>query len=214
MGPRFFYLFCVFLLMAFSREAPLASTSVVHGPFLVERVVGGLEHPWSLAFIDEDEWLVTERSGRLRRVVDGQLQADPVAGVPEATAGGQGGLMDVVLHPDFAQNRQVYLSYSKARGDGLRTTAVGVGEWRDGRLDNYRDLFFSNAWSDKGQHFGGRIALDDDYLYLTIGDRGDRDRAQDRSDHAGSVVRLHHRRTHQTRATHAVSAQSLRRHAG
>lgn len=158
----------------------------------IETVVSGLEHPWSIAFLPESEMLITERPGRLRRVVDGKLDAQPIAGLPAIAAGGQGGLLDITLHPDFFRNRLVYLSYAAACDNGGRTTVVGRGEYRDGKLHDFAPVFVANACSDTGQHFAGRMLFDRaGYLYLTIGDRGERDRAQNGHDHAGTVLRLH-----------------------
>ena len=156
-------------------------------------VIQGLHHPWSVAFLPNDEWLITERRGTLRRVVDGVLQNEPVPGVPEVVAKGQGGLFDVLPHPDFADNHQLYLSYAKACGDGGATTAVGRGLYRDGQLRDFQDLFVAeSACTDTAKHFGGRIVIDDrGYLFVTVGDRGQRERAQDNSEHGGSVLRLH-----------------------
>ena len=158
----------------------------------IDTLVGGLEHPWSVAFLPDGEMLITERPGRLRRVVDGKLDGQPVAGLPAIAAGGQGGLLDIALHPDFTRNRQLYLSYAARCADGGRTTVVGRGEYRDGTLNGFAPIFVPYACGDTGQHFAGRMLFDrDGYLYLTIGDRGERDRAQNGRDHAGTVLRLH-----------------------
>jgi aldose sugar dehydrogenase len=157
----------------------------------VVTVATGLEHPWGIAFVPGGDILVTERPGRLRLIRDGQLVAAPIAGIPEVWARGQGGLMDVVLHPQFATNRLVYLSYSKP-GPAGATTAIARGRLEEGRLADVRDVFVAEAWGTRGQHFGSRIVFDrDGYMYLAIGDRGEMNRAQDRSDHAGGVLRLH-----------------------
>jgi aldose sugar dehydrogenase len=154
-------------------------------------VATGLEHPWGVAFLPGGDLLVTERPGRLRLIRDGRLVAEPLAGIPEVWARGQGGLMDVALHPGFAENRLVYLSYSKPGPRGA-TTAIARGRLEEGRLAEVRDVFVAEAWGTRGQHFGSRIVFDrDGFLYLSIGDRGEMQRAQDRSDHAGSVLRLH-----------------------
>lgn len=155
-------------------------------------LVEGLNHPWSLAFLpgEADEWLITERSGDLRRVSDGKLLDTPVTGVPEVVAKGQGGLFDVVPHPDFADNRRLYISYAKAC-DGGATTAVGHGLYADGELAQFQDVFIADACTDTAKHFGGRILFDnDDYLFITVGDRGQRERAQDTGGHGGSVIRV------------------------
>jgi aldose sugar dehydrogenase len=158
----------------------------------VATVVDGLEHPWGLAFLPGDEGiLVTERPGRLRLVRGGALQPQPIEGVPEVWAQGQGGLLDVALHPDFATNRLVYLSYSKPGPRGA-TTAVARGRLEDGRLAGTEDVVVADAWGTTGQHFGSRIVFGGDgYLYITVGDRGEPERAQDLRDHAGTTLRLH-----------------------
>lgn len=153
-------------------------------------VVTGLEHPWSAAFLPDGEVLITERTGQLRRVRGGELVREPVAGVPRVRVGGQGGLLDVVLHPRFAENRLVYLSYSKPV-EGGATTAVARGRYEDGRLHDVADVFVAEARGG-GRHFGSRLVFDrDGMLYVTIGDRGEMQRAQDLGDHAGTTVRLH-----------------------
>jgi aldose sugar dehydrogenase len=163
----------------------------LHHDFRVIPVVTGLEHPWSLAFLPDGSLLVTERPGRLRLVRDGILAPAPVAGVPEVWSSGQGGLMDVVLHPDFADNRLVYLSYSKPGPRGA-TTAVVRGRLAGDRLTGVEEVIEADAWSRRGQHFGSRLAFDPaGYLYITTGDRGEMGRAQDPTDHAGVTLRVH-----------------------
>ncbi|MCC1498378.1 PQQ-dependent sugar dehydrogenase, partial [Alcanivorax sp. 1008] len=160
--------------------------------FNSETVASGLEHPWSLAFLPDGEILLTERPGRLRSIVNNQLNEKPVSGAPKVAAHGQGGLLDVLLHPDFSDNRLIYLSYALPCPSGGNTTAVGRGEYRDGALHNFKQVIASRACGDKGQHYAGRMVFDQQgYLYLSIGDRGERDRAQNGKDHAGSILRLH-----------------------
>jgi aldose sugar dehydrogenase len=158
----------------------------------VATVVEGLEHPWGMAFLPGDEGiLVTERPGRMRIVRGGELVPEPVAGVPAVFARGQGGLLDVAVHPDFAANRLVYFTYSKPGPRGA-TTALARGRLEDGRLTGMQDVFVADAWSRAGQHFGSRIVFDRaGHVYLTIGDRGDPARAQNPRDHAGTTIRLH-----------------------
>jgi len=164
--------------------------------FRVVTVVDGLEIPWGMAFLPNGDMLVTERPGRLRIVRDGTLLPDPVAGVPEVFANGQGGLMDVVLHPDFAANRLVYLSYSKPVDDNS-TTAVVRGRFENDLLNDVEEIFEANT---RGRgHYGSRIAFDaDGYMFVSVGERqapsrGDLEAhpAQDLSNHHGVVVRLH-----------------------
>ena len=158
--------------------------------FRVTPLAEGLEHPWSLAFLPNGDALITERPGRLRIVRDGRLLAEPVPGVPEVAATGQGGLLDVRLHPDFADNRLVYLSYA-GRGEGGAGTEVARARFEDDALHDLEVLFVARPKSGGGRHFGSRLAFGPDgLLYITAGERGDSDRAQDLGDHAGSILRL------------------------
>jgi len=159
--------------------------------FRVVRLVEQLEHPWGLAFLPDGRMLVTERPGRLRVVANGRLAAKPVAGVPAVAATGQGGLLDVALHPRFAENGYVYLSYA-ARGDGGISTEVARGRLAGGRLEDVKVIFHQQPKGGGGRHFGSRLVFDrGGYLYITLGDRGEMERAQKPDDHAGSVIRLH-----------------------
>jgi glucose/arabinose dehydrogenase len=159
--------------------------------FRIVRVVEGLEQPWSLAFLPDGRMLVTEKAGRLRIVSQGKLDPKPVEGVPEVTVWGQGGLHDVVLHPQFQKNQLVYLAYA-ARGSDGAGTELARGRLAGNRLQDVQVLFRQSPKGRAGQHFGGRIVFDrEGYLYLTLGDRGERERAQRPDDHAGSVIRLH-----------------------
>ncbi|MDO3376737.1 PQQ-dependent sugar dehydrogenase [Geoalkalibacter halelectricus] len=154
-------------------------------------LVEGLEHPWGLAFLPDGRMLVTERPGRLRLIVDGELKSEPVAGLPEIVAVGQGGLLDIALHPRFADNHLVYFSYA-GRGEGGIGTEVARGRLVDNRLEDLEVIFSMEPKSNARQHFGSRLVFDrEGFLYITLGDRGEMDRAQVTDDHAGSVIRLH-----------------------
>ena len=158
--------------------------------FRLTVVASGLEHPWSLAFLPDGAMLVTERPGRLRVIRDGALDPTPVSGVPEVAATGQGGLLDVALHPRFRDNRLVYLSYA-GKGRGGTGTEVARGRLSEGRLEDLEILFAVRPKSRGGRHFGSRLAFGaQGHLYVTTGERGDPDRAQDPGDAAGSVIRL------------------------
>tara|TARA_R100000005_G_scaffold95556_2_gene77490 strand:+ start:4904 stop:6076 length:1173 start_codon:yes stop_codon:yes gene_type:complete len=160
-------------------------------------VVDGLVRPWSMAFLPGGDMLVTEQPGRLRIVREGRLLERPVSGVPEVFYKGQGGLLDVVLHPDFASNRLVYLSYAKPLADEESTTAVVRGRYADGALSEVEEIFVAQS---RGRgHYGSRLAFDDKgYLFISIGDRqvpptGDLSAhpAQQLADHHGVIIRLH-----------------------
>ena len=158
--------------------------------FQVVTVTAGLDHPWGLAFLPDGRMLVTERPGRLRTVTAGRLDPAPIAGVPPIRASGQGGLLDIALHPDFQEDPWVYLSYA-AGSWGRAGTEVARGRLRDHRLEDVEVLFRALPKSSGGRHFGSRLRFaPDGHLFVTLGDRGDRHRAQDPDDHAGSIIRL------------------------
>lgn len=182
----------VLVLLGFAAPGLEAQTfrSEAHG-YRVVRLVEGLENPWSLAFLSDGSMLVTERAGRLRVVRGGRLEPKPISGVPEVAATGQGGLFDVVLHPQFESNRFVYLAYAARGVDGIGTE-LARGVLKGDRLENVQVLFRQSPKGGTGRHFGGRIVFDRaGMLYLTLGDRGEQERAQKPEDHAGSVIRLH-----------------------
>jgi glucose/arabinose dehydrogenase len=156
----------------------------------VTTVAEGLEHPWSMAFLPNGDQLVTERAGRLRLLRDGELLADNVQGVPELVAAGQGGLLDVVLHPEFASNRLLVLSYAHRNDQGM-TTRVARARYENGALQDVKVIFEALPRSLTDRHFAGRMVFDDNnYLYVAVGDRGRKDRAQDPLDDAGGVHRI------------------------
>lgn len=159
-------------------------------------VVEGLEIPWSMAWLPNGDMLVTERPGRLRIVRNGELLPDPVPGVPEVYAEGQGGLFDVLPHPDFATNRLLYLAYATANAEGSTTRVVRT-RFENDQLGELEEIFVSISVG-RG-HYGGKLAFDQDgYLFITLGDRqvppeGDLEAhpAQDLSNHHGALIRLH-----------------------
>jgi glucose/arabinose dehydrogenase len=166
--------------------------------YRVVTVAEGLVNPWSMAFLPSGEMLITERPGRLRIVRDGHLLPEPVRGVPDVFARGQGGLMEVVLHPDFGINRLIYLSYSKPMpGERASTTAIIRARLENDALHDVEEIFVANTAG--AGHYGSRLAFDrEGYLFFTVGDRqapptGDLEAhpAQDRSNHHGTVNRIH-----------------------
>lgn len=183
------------LLVVAALLSPLANAQVFSSElqrFRAVTVTEGLEFPWGLAFLPDGRMLVSERPGRLRLVAaDGKLDPQPVSGLPVIAAVGQGGLLDVVLHPDFAKNGWIYLSYA-AEGAGGYGTEVLRGHLDGHVLRDVQVIFRMQPKSKPGHHFGSRLVFDrQGYLYITLGDRGEMERAQRLDDHAGSVIRLH-----------------------
>lgn len=158
--------------------------------FAVRTLVDDLHHPWAMAFLPSGEVLVTERSGALLRVNLDAGSRRKIGGVPEVDARNQGGLLDVALHPEFADNRWVYLTWSGHCGAG-NATHLGRRRLESDRLAGFETLFVATPCVASTKHFGSRIVFDDDgHLFMTVGERGERERAQDLSDHNGSVLRL------------------------
>ena len=188
------FVLAVVLCMTFAQAAAAENRTFQSEKhvFRVVTLVEGLAHPWSLAFLPDGRMLVTERPGRLRIVSkDFRLDPKPVEGVPQVAAVGQGGLFDVVPHPKYAENGWIYLSYS-GPGAGGWSTELMRAKLDGHRLVQSQVLFRLEPKSRTGHHFGGRIVFDrHDHVYLTLGDRGEQERAQRLDDHAGSVIRLH-----------------------
>jgi aldose sugar dehydrogenase len=160
------------------------------GSFRVEIVAEGLESPWAVVPAPDGRVFITERPGRLRMVQNGVLSAKPVAGVPTVAYQGQGGLLDMTLHPDYRTNRLVYLSYTVDTDQGLMTRVARWVETAEG-LQNMQVVFAGFPGSDKPKHFGSRIRFGlDRKLYITLGERGEGKRAQDLMDLNGKTLRL------------------------
>jgi glucose/arabinose dehydrogenase len=180
--------------------AQVSGQSVFRSAYHDYRVVNfadGLVQPWSIAFLPGGDTLITERPGRLRIVRTGTLLPNAVEGLPPVLFQGQGGLLEVAPHPDFASNRLLYISYSKPLDEKSGTTALIRGRFENDRLTGVQQLFQSVS---KGRgHYGGKIAFDrNGFLFLSLGDRqvppeGDLEKhpAQDNTNHHGTIVRLH-----------------------
>jgi glucose/arabinose dehydrogenase len=161
----------------------------------IVELVRGLEHPWSLAFLPDGRWLVTERPGRLRVIAGGKLEPQPVEGLPRIDAQGQGGLLEVAAHPRFGENGWVYLTYAQRDERGRNGTELARGRLVGGpnayRLADLQVLLRLEPKDGSGLHFGSRIVFDrEGLLFVTFGDRGTMARAQRLDDLAGKIVRL------------------------
>lgn len=150
-----------------------------------------LDSPWGMAFLPDGRILVTEKSGKLRVFENGKLLPQAVSGTPEVVDDGQGGLLDVALHPDFSNNQLVYLTFT-GKGKGGTGTEVFRGKLEGMALKNGEVIFRQQPKIKSDKHFGSRIVFDrQGFLYITMGDRRDQDRAQKLDQHIGTVVRLH-----------------------
>ncbi|MBF0380139.1 MAG: PQQ-dependent sugar dehydrogenase [Magnetococcales bacterium] len=160
-------------------------------PFKIVTIASKLNHPWGMAFLPNGDILITQRPGQLRIVRNGILDPHPISGLPSnIVARGQGGLLDVALHPQYKKNGWIYLSFS-AKGAGGIGTEVARGKLVGNRFTSVEKIFVLQPKSRAGQHFGSRMVFDNDnHIYISVGDRGDRPRVQNIDDPAGSIIRL------------------------
>ena len=176
--------------VAYAQDDARIERSQQHD-FRVVTLAGGLAHPWGMAFLPDGAILITERMGRLRLFKDGALQPDPVAGTPQVVARGQGGLLDVVLHPDFSVNGLVYLSYAGGE-NGKAGTEVARGRFDGAALNDLEVIFRAEPKTPGTGHYGSRLVFGrDGKLYVSLGDRRNyMKEAQNPANHIGSVLRL------------------------
>ncbi len=193
MLPRYMFKLTLGMLGLLACHTSILHADVIQSQkhrFNVEVVTGELQHPWGLAFLPGGDILVTERGGRLRRIEGGKLLETPIAGLPNIQERGQGGLMGIALHPDFDQNRWLYLAYA-AKGRGGHSTEVLRGQLNGSQLNDVQTIFKAIPKSRGGRHFGSRLVFGrDNTLYISLGDRGARPSAQDLSDHRGALIRV------------------------
>lgn len=179
--------------IAFTSHAQAAKTLTTEKAQLsLDTVATGLAHPWGLAFLPDGRMLVTERTGNIRYIAkDGTLSA-PLQGLPEIVVSGQGGLLDIMLHPNFAETKQIYFSFNEP-GENGSSTAVALATLHDDHISDMTIVFSANPKFNSRHHFGGRLVVQDDkYLFITLGDRGQRrDDAQTLDNHHGKVIRLY-----------------------
>ena len=173
--------------------APLSASAQAETRVVPVTVASGLASPWGLAFLPDGGFLVTERDGQLRSIsTDGS--ASEVSGVPKVAASGQGGLLDIALAPDFDDTREIYMTFSEPSSAGAGTSLFRAkleGEAGAFRLTDGKVVFSGNNRTSGGRHFGSRIAFaQDGTIFLTVGERGESERAQNPDNHGGSVLRL------------------------
>ena len=149
--------------------------------------------PWGMAWLPSGDLLITMRDGELRMVKEGKLLEQHIQGLPEIAVKSQGGLLDVILHPDYEKNGWIYLSYSKQDANDNMSTAIMRAKLDGMRLVEQQDIYVAEAYGDRGVHFGSRLAFDNEgFLYFSIGDRGKRDiNPQDITRDAGKIYRIH-----------------------
>lgn len=174
---------------------PSGTVSTEAATVRIDTVARDLSIPWGMTFLPNGDLLFTERGGQLYRLTaDGAKQE--ISGTPEVLAQGQGGLLDVELHPQFAENGLVYLSYSKFKKEGektLSTTAIARGKLVGNRLEGAEDIFVALPYATTRHHYGSRLEFDPEgYLYFSVGDRGNRDEnPQNLDNHCGKIHRIH-----------------------
>ncbi len=182
MKPFLFFFTCTFAVLSGSAQTPELTVDKV--------LLNNSSAPWGFTFLNSDEVLFTEKQGKLFRYnISGNVLKE-ISGVPQVSASGQGGLLDVALHPDFDSNRLVYLSYA-VNATGGQTTALGRGKLVDDQLQDFAELFRALPVRNSGQHFGSRIVFDrNHHIYMSVGDRGLPENAQNTNNHLGKVLRL------------------------
>ena len=169
---------------------PFRDIEQAHPGIRVEQLVTDLGIPWGMAFIDRQRLLVSERSGRLRLVDLHKRTTTMLEGLPEVVAEGQGGLLDVAIGPDFERDGWLYFTYSK-RHNSQAATTLARARLEGLRLVDWQDLLVTDSATSHSRHFGSRIAFDGEgHLFFGIGDRGERDAAQDLGNHIGCILRL------------------------
>jgi glucose/arabinose dehydrogenase len=182
--------------MPAAAQITQAPTQTTKRAIKVETVAKGLVHPWGLAFLPDGRQLVTERPGRMRIIGKAGKLSEPLQGVPAVYANGQGGLLDVVLSPDFAVSGLIYFSYAEPRGGGSNGTTLArarlVTQGDAGRLDNFQIVFRQEPSYVSSAHFGSRIVfMPDGSLFITLGERySARDQAQNPANHLGKLIRV------------------------
>ncbi len=187
---------CCFFVVMTSLSCAQKSDNEINTPeevnFEAELIVENLNIPWGMVFLPDGSMLITEKSGEIILFKDGEKTN--ISGGPDIYQRGQGGLLDIELHPEYNSNGWIYISYSSADGEGSGgNTAIMRAKLEGNSLINSEILYKASPNTTKGQHWGSRLEFDDEgYLYFTIGDRGARDlNPQSTSTDGGKVYRIH-----------------------
>ena len=189
-----FCLICACFMIYACNGVDKAESQPSSQDFTLETVITGIASPWGMIWLPDGTMLITNRSGDLRITENGSLRETPISGVPEVWARGQGGLLDIAIDPDYEQNGWIYITYSSPEGGNGANTALMRAQLNDDRtaLVNKQVLYKAEPNTSRGQHFGSRIAFDDEgYLYFSVGDRGNRGvNPQDITRDGGKIYRI------------------------
>lgn len=192
----------LFLSLAVTASLPITRAAAQIGatqsfqsdayPLKLVTVATGLRHPWGMAFLPDGRMIVTEREGDIRLVTPQGEKSPPLKGVPEAFVSGQGGLLDVALDPNHAENRLIYVSFAEPGPGGAGTAVLRAAlDLAGNALKNGTIIFRQEPKTDGGRHFGSRLVFaPDGTLFITVGERGERERTQDFTINRGQVVRI------------------------
>ncbi len=174
-----------------AQPVPGTTISSQKQKFVLETIASDLQSVWGIAFLPDGRILVTEKQGEIRIIKDGKLLPEKISGVPAVYTNGQAGLMDIQLHPDYAKNGWIYLTYSKPNGNE-GGTVVARGRLQGNALVNLEELFKAEPTSSSGAHFGSRLVFDGNgYIFFSSGERGKMENAQNLGNHLGKILRLH-----------------------
>ena len=177
-----------------AKAQPVAGSTIEtqKQKFVLQSVTTELQRPWGMAFLPDGRILVTELAGEIRIIKEDKLLDEKISGVPEVFNNGQGGLLDIQLHPDYAKNGWIYITYAKPDGTKGGGTTVIRAKLKGNTLTNIEQLFNAQPSSPSGAHFGSRIVFDGNgYIFFSCGERGKMENAQDLTNHLGKIMRLH-----------------------
>lgn len=184
------FLLLLFISLSLSSCGQKKETESKSGKIQIEVIAEGLNHPWGMDFLPDGSLLITERSGDLRILNKDANLSEAIPGTPEVFSQGQGGLLDIALHPDFESNRFVYFSFSEPGENNTASTALGRGKLINGEIKNFEVLFSQEPKIDGPNHFGSRIVFHNGKVFLTTGERYQFEPAQDLDNHLGKIIRL------------------------